>query len=174
MSSDPACSQHLTWDKTATAVLSLISDSKFEFRKPVNVLTHSRIFCRLWVIKKHIKFYIKNIQECREFLENCTSTCNYFTGSFKLRPGRIKNFNIFYSAKSLFYTRNRGFPEEAFKCSLEYLNTALALLVRLILARLYIERLFSSFVRLTPKHWVQKSKLTKTRKVRNGSLDTEH
>lgn len=53
--------------------------------------------------------------------------------------------------KSLFYTGNRGFPEEAFKYSLEYLNTSLALLVRLSLTPLYTVELFSSFVRAHSK-----------------------
>jgi len=53
--------------------------------------------------------------------------------------------------KSLFYTGNRGFPEEAFKYSLEYLNTSLALLARLSLAPLYTVELFSSFVKAPSK-----------------------
>jgi len=76
--------------------------------------------------------------------------------------------------QSLFYAANRGFPEEAFKYSPEYLKTSLALLVRLNPAYILWNN-SAALSGLTPKHWAQKSKLTKPRKVRNKRLhmDTE-
>lgn len=124
--------------------------SKSEYRKPVDVLSTPESFVD-WVINKCTEFHVKNIKQHGEFLENYTSTSNYFTGSCKLRLGTYQKRQGILQCKSLFYAGNRGFPEVAFKYSLEYLNTSLALPVGLSLAPLYTVELFSSFVRAHSK-----------------------
>lgn len=74
-----------------------------------------------------------------------------FHWDLQVKAWTYQNLQGIFQCKSLFYTRNRGFPEKAFKYSLEYLNTSLALLVRLSLAPLYTMELFNSFVRADSK-----------------------
>lgn len=70
---------------------------------------------------------------------------------FQVKAWTYQKLQGIFQCKSLFYNGNRGFSEESFKYSLEYLNTSLALLVRLSLAPLYTVELFSSFVRTHSK-----------------------
>lgn len=117
---------------------------------PVDVVSYSRIFCRLSHQQVHEDSCKKHTTTWR-ILRKLYQHQRLFRRGLRVKAWIYQIHQGISQCKSLFYTGNRGFPEEPFKYSLEYLNTSLALLVRLSLAPLYTVELSGSFVRAHSK-----------------------
>lgn len=112
-----------------------------------------------WVTNKCMKIHVKNVKKdsCKKrtttwrILRKLYQHQRLFRRGLRVKAWIYQIRQGILQCKSLFYTGNRGFPEEPFKYSLEYLNTSLALLVRLSLAPLYTVELSGSFVRAHSK-----------------------